>query len=230
MGKLWQQIVQVRNGLAAFGLWVAVLILPLKIQQLPEALRWWGNIMPDRETLLIFFSGALVAWIFWIDLRPSVYRWRQNRNLGEASIRDIIRWIETNSAWWRWQIAQGGLGPNEWANYNIVAGQLYEQAQTGELTISARPKNKIERENISKDFWQLGTLEVQRRDDRNVLRVIVRPCNSLANDDEEKIKELGYVEPMAKWKEIKKLWPEKDRRMDRVTKKLLKQKNVSAAP
>jgi hypothetical protein len=62
------------------------------------------------------------------------------------------------------------------------------------------------------------------RDEQTLWKVIVRPCNGLAKDDEEKIKELGYVEPMAEWKEIRKLWPEKDRQMDRLTTNLLKRK------
>jgi hypothetical protein len=79
MGRWWRRIIKVRNGLAALGLWVAVLILPLTLEQLPEAFRWWGTVMPSRETLLIIISGLLVACIFWTDLRPSVYRWWRTR-------------------------------------------------------------------------------------------------------------------------------------------------------
>jgi hypothetical protein len=228
MPKWWQRIVQVRTGLVALSLWLAVIILPLRVQQLPEALRWWGNMMPDRETLLILLSGVLVAWIFWTDLRPSVYRWWSDRKVGDVNLRDAIWWIEKKSAWWRWQVAQGVLGQDEWANYNLVASRLYWQAKRGDLTIRARRKSKINREDISKNFWQLGTLEAVR-DDRTLWKIIVRPCNDLAKHDEDKVTELGYIAPSAKWKEIRRLWPEKDRQMDRLTTKLIKQKTKKAA-
>jgi len=115
MAKLWKRIIQVRNGLAALSLWLAVLISPLRFEKLPEALRWWGNIMPERETLLILLSGLLVAWIFWTDLRPSVHRWCRDRNAGDVNLRESIWWIERNSAWWRWQMAQGTLGQNDFS-------------------------------------------------------------------------------------------------------------------
>jgi hypothetical protein len=218
MANTLRHILKIRRGLTALVAWLGIFILPIKIKQLPEAWHDWASIMPNQETLWMIFSGALVAWIFWIDLRPFIYAWMA-RNAGDIDLRHLILWIERHSAWWRWKVAQGAIGPNKWANYNIVAAELYDQAKTGELTISARPKNKIERENISKDFWQLAILEV-KMDDRTLLRVIVRP---LAKDDEEKINELGYVDLMARWKEVLKLWPEKDRELGRQSKNLLKQ-------
>lgn len=82
MGKLRRfvsLVTRVRNGLAALGLWLAVVILPLKIQQLPAALRWWAALLPSREVLLTGFSGVLVAYIIWIDIRPPVLEWLASR-------------------------------------------------------------------------------------------------------------------------------------------------------
>ena len=39
--------------------------------------------MPDRETVLIIFSGLLVLWIAWIDVRPFVKRWLKRRADGQ---------------------------------------------------------------------------------------------------------------------------------------------------
>jgi hypothetical protein len=52
MEKWWQRIIQIRAGLVSFGLWLAVLILPLKVEQLPAALLWWANIMPELVPLV----------------------------------------------------------------------------------------------------------------------------------------------------------------------------------
>jgi hypothetical protein len=184
-------------------------------------------VTPERaQTVFITLAAitfVVLSWPLWACLANLFTQWIRPRkepylNAGEIEILHLILWIERHSAWWRWKIAQGVIGPNKWANYNAAAGELYDQAKTGELTISARQKNKIERENVSKDFWQLAILEVKR--DRLFWRVIVQPCNDLAA-------ELGYVELRAKWEEAHKLWPDNDRELDRLIKNLLKQANTT---
>ncbi len=92
---MWKNIAKLRNGLAALGLWLAVFALPLKVEQFPAALSWWLDMMPDRATMWMLLSAGLVAWIFWIDLRPLVARWLRpvpkeaGRALREAAL--IVR-------------------------------------------------------------------------------------------------------------------------------------------
>jgi hypothetical protein len=174
-------------------------------------------VTPGRAQVVFITLAAVtfvaLSWPLWVRLTSLIAQWvRPHKEpwpyltAGDVDLLHLILWIERHSAWWRWKIAQGVIGPNKWANYNVVAGELYDQAKTGQLTISARQKNKIERENISKDFWQMGTLEVKR--DRFFWRVIVRPCNDLAENDDKKVNDLGYAELRAKWDEAHKLWPE----------------------
>ena len=73
---MWKRILQFRNALAALGLWLSIFALPLKVEQFPPTLKWWvSHVMPDRQTLWMLLSAALVIWIFWIDARPAVFAW-----------------------------------------------------------------------------------------------------------------------------------------------------------
>lgn len=36
--------------------------------------------IPDREVLWMILSGVLVVWIFWMDLRPTIYGWLEARS------------------------------------------------------------------------------------------------------------------------------------------------------
>jgi hypothetical protein len=76
------------------------------------------------------------------------------------------------------------------------------------------PSHQIEREKVPKDFWRHATLQVER-DNRTLWKVIIRPCNGVSPAIEQQIQQLDYVEPEAKWSDVKRLWPQKDRRTDR---------------
>jgi hypothetical protein len=55
-----------------FGTWLGILFFAKDVGELPEAIKSWGPLVPSQENLLIVFSGALVVWVFWTDVRPFV--------------------------------------------------------------------------------------------------------------------------------------------------------------
>lgn len=52
--------------------WLGILYFAKDINELPGAVGAWVPLLPSQENLLIIFSGALVTWIFWFDVRPFV--------------------------------------------------------------------------------------------------------------------------------------------------------------
>tara|TARA_R110000787_G_scaffold36855_6_gene93826 strand:- start:768 stop:1517 length:750 start_codon:yes stop_codon:yes gene_type:complete len=58
-------------SLVAF--WIGIIFLPADIEEIPKAIKKWESLMPvDREIALIWFSGILLLWVVWIDLRPLI--------------------------------------------------------------------------------------------------------------------------------------------------------------
>src|SRR4051794_2124412 len=68
------------RALVAVGTWLGLFFLAKDVYELPEALKAWGPLMPDRETALAIFSGLLVLWIAWIDVRPFVQKYLAGRS------------------------------------------------------------------------------------------------------------------------------------------------------
>ena len=68
-------IAKFKAAIAAVGIFVFVLLFPLKAEQFPAAFKSWARLMPSRETLWMAFSACLIAYIFWIELRPTVLAW-----------------------------------------------------------------------------------------------------------------------------------------------------------
>jgi hypothetical protein len=69
------------SSLAAVAAWVGILNLPRDIHELPQSLTSWGPLMLFREHVLIGFTGILVLWVFWTDIRPFVKNHRIVRAL-----------------------------------------------------------------------------------------------------------------------------------------------------
>ena len=75
---------------------------------------------------------------------------------------DLIaqHWIPNRSAWGRWQRAQGSpVDDDTWLGVSFCAAAIFYKAQAGELVITARPNADIDREELSRDFWQVACLE-----------------------------------------------------------------------
>ncbi len=67
---------RLRHGLGALGFWLLVFVaIPLRLFELPAALQLWSKLMPRPEVFWITGGGLLVAWIFWMDLRPYLKGW-----------------------------------------------------------------------------------------------------------------------------------------------------------
>jgi hypothetical protein len=67
------------RAIAVLLAWFGILFLAKDISELPDALKAWRPLVPDRETLFIAFSGLLVLWIAWSDARPFVHNYLASR-------------------------------------------------------------------------------------------------------------------------------------------------------
>jgi hypothetical protein len=70
MGASWRIAKRAFLPITALTFWISVVFLPKDIKDLPKALRSWEPLMPDQNTVLIWFSGLLVLWILVRDVRP----------------------------------------------------------------------------------------------------------------------------------------------------------------
>src|SRR5262245_23804478 len=78
--RIWLWIVKLRTGLASLASWLLVLKLPGLLQEhAPSVWSWQERLMSERETLLIWLSGAFVLYFFWTDLKPTIRQWLEKR-------------------------------------------------------------------------------------------------------------------------------------------------------
>ena len=65
----------VARPFSAISILLALLWFPPDIRDLPEAYGWkWGDLMLDRETVLLAIATIALLWIMWMDVRPAVMR------------------------------------------------------------------------------------------------------------------------------------------------------------
>lgn len=148
----------------------------------------------------------------------------------EEESLDIIAqyWIPNRSAWGRWQRAMGSpVEDDTLLGVGFCASVIFYKAQAGELVITARPSSNIDREELSRDFWQVAYLGVRQHPTRN-WQVFIRPYDGLSDEVIAKIRAKDYVHPCARWSDIKRLWPEADPKTDAETARLLSENIANA--
>ena len=185
--------------------------------------------MPDLSvTACILATFSLAALLV---LMPAQRRWLlsaigwQEKN---ESLDLIVPWIAKNSAWSRWQTAQGATTEEQMRLYTaaaVVRGAAIE----GRLRISARRRSETKSEELLANFWERACFDV-KADPVRIWKITLRPCDGLPPDAAEKLMSANYVELTAKWSEVKAIWPEKDREIDAAIKALLKMKARSGIP
>lgn len=80
---MWRFIKSFWDVLVLASTWVGIFYLWADLAALPDQYGYsWGRVMPDRETALAIFSGALILYLLWIDARPFIYeRWGRKRRI-----------------------------------------------------------------------------------------------------------------------------------------------------
>jgi hypothetical protein len=79
----WQAIV-------AVGTLFGILFLAKDAYDLPDAIKAWGPLVPDRERALLIFASVLVTWIVWSDIRPFVRKYFDSRKLHPIEIGNEV--------------------------------------------------------------------------------------------------------------------------------------------
>jgi hypothetical protein len=70
--------------------WLSILYFAKDVYELPDALKAWRPLVPARETALAAFSGILVLWIVWTDVRPFVHKYFASRERHPISVHPAI--------------------------------------------------------------------------------------------------------------------------------------------
>jgi hypothetical protein len=182
--------------------------------------------MPDlsvTDFILQAFGLAALLSLAYAQRRwlLSAIGWQEKNE----SLDLIVPWIAKNSAWSRWQTAQGATTEDQMRLYTaaaVVRGAAIE----GRLKISARRRSETKPEELFANFWELACFDV-KADPVRIWKITLRPCDGLPPDAAEKMEKImsaNYVELTTKWSEVKAIWPEKDRDIDAAIKALLKMK------
>ena len=70
---VWRLLWRVLVALSLVSSWLGMVYFAQDFQGREEALKAWESFMPvSPTTALVIFSGLLLAWVVWIDLRPLI--------------------------------------------------------------------------------------------------------------------------------------------------------------
>ena len=169
--------------------------------------------------LAVLCLGVGFVW-FLIWSKKTVNGTPLSHSDESASIREVMYWIDEKSAWGRWQKVQNSWlvrEPEQQTTKWFWISEIDDKAKSGRLKIDARRNNQIEREKIERDFWDIACFDAVPND-RSIWRITVRPKDGLSRATITKIQKLDYVDLRAKWSEVKDIWPEQNKVLDRLTR------------
>jgi hypothetical protein len=89
ISRTWRALTAIAGIIGVLFLWQDLQYLP-KAMGLPDAYSWaWRWLLElERETVAFLLLGLALAWILWIDARPLVWRWLENRKPQQIIISD----------------------------------------------------------------------------------------------------------------------------------------------
>ena len=175
--------------------------------------------------------GFAVGLIFATWIVPDIWRVIRRRialpeRLNPPNwqvLRDALFWIVDQSAWMRWFEAQRASARSRELNMlqklHLASNELKEKARNGEVEIRGRLAQQFGYMTISTDFWRSVFIDLER-DDHTLWRVKLRPGTERGLPTVPEIPDYATLE--VNEKKIKELWPAEDKKLDRLTQKLLK--------
>jgi hypothetical protein len=105
---MWQKTKSVVRALLGFGGWVGLAYAPADIMGLPDAYPFLRGIAEmERESLLLWFSGALVIYLIWVEVGRPAWVWLTS---GRG-------WVDSEEAG---QVLFGYLGKNQGARDDLA--------------------------------------------------------------------------------------------------------------
>ncbi|MDV2495706.1 MAG: hypothetical protein RX316_05780 [bacterium] len=248
MRKLWKSVVWVVFVIGP-GLWQLVRWLG-DIDFIIERTRdpaWLAEIMAILLSLTPSQSFFLTAMMITVGLGLLYWGLRRDRQrirdvhhvtlgveaVGRPTLKtkviwegvnSALLWIVNSSAWMRWQDAQhlanNGKPLGEQNKIHLAVFVFLKKAETGVLTIRGRRHGHLEYEEISPDVWVNTYLDIQR-DVRTLWRVTMKARHGLEQKAMEQVPD--YESFQVSEEKVLGLWPREDKKLDALTKKLLKQ-------
>lgn len=148
----------------------------------------------------------------------------RNQDRDEWEVHLALYWIVDYSAWMRWQDAQqlahNGKLLEEMSKMHLAEARFRHHAERNVITVRGRRRGQLDYEDISPDVWKSTYLDVQR-DKITLWRATMKARDGL---DQEATKQIpDYVSLQVSEKTMLEKWPKKEKKLDGLTKKLLKE-------
>lgn len=192
--------------------------------------RFWESIGVDAS--FVWLIGAAIVLLIIVNvpwqriLRPSYVTSPRaaTDSKREIAVIHALFWIVYSSAWMRWQEAQRLANDSKTLTEQIkmwlALSHFQDKIDSGDLIVRAKQHDSIAYETVDKDFWKSAALNIQP-DKKTLWRVHIMVRQGVSEKAAKQIP--GYDSFIVSEQRFEKMWPKKDKNLDRATKKLLKQ-------